>query len=59
VSGTAGIAVPLALAVAAPAWSRIVLRRFRGWLLEYDAVALTLLGVVVGAKLVYDGLSAL
>lgn len=57
--GTAGVAVPLALSAAAPGRSRVALASFRGWLLRYDAVVLTLLGLAVGAKLVYDGFSAL
>lgn len=59
VIGTAGVAVPLAVSAAAPGRSQDALRRFRGWLLDYDAVVLTVLGTAIGAKLVYDGFTAL
>ena len=57
--GTAGVAIPLALSTAAPGRTRPALRSIRRWLLEYDAVVLTMLGVAIGAKLFYDGFSAL
>jgi threonine/homoserine/homoserine lactone efflux protein len=57
--GTTGVAAPLALSAAAPARSRSALRRLRALLLEYDAPVLTLLGLAIGAKLVYDGFTAL
>jgi threonine/homoserine/homoserine lactone efflux protein len=59
VIGTVGVAVPLLLTAAAPGRSLRALRRLRAWLLEYDAPVLTILGVVIGAKLFYDGLVAL
>ena len=57
--GTLGVAVPLAFSAAVPARSGAALRRFRRWLLDYDAVVLTLVGLAIGAKLAYDGFSAL
>jgi threonine/homoserine/homoserine lactone efflux protein len=57
--GTAGIAVPLVLSAAAPARSLLALGRLRAWLLTYDAPVLTLFGLAIGAKLIYDGLVAL
>jgi threonine/homoserine/homoserine lactone efflux protein len=57
--GTLGVAVPLGFTAAAPDRSGAALRRFRRWLLEYDAVVLTLVGLAIGAKLAYDGLTAL
>lgn len=57
--GTLGVAVPLAFTVAVPDRSGAALQRFRRWLLDYDAVVLTLVGLVIGAKLAYDGLTAL
>ena len=56
---TAGVAVPLALTVAVPDRSTAALASVRGWLLRYDAAVLTILGTVIGAKLVYEGLTAL
>lgn len=58
VIGTVGVAVPLVLTTAAPNRSRSALQRLRGWLLRYDAVVLTLLGLAIGARFVYDGLTA-
>jgi threonine/homoserine/homoserine lactone efflux protein len=57
--GTVGVALPLALVAAVPGRSRAALHTFRGWLLEYDALVLTVLGTAVGAKLFYDGFAAL
>ena len=57
--GTAGVAVPLALTLAAPDRSHAALTSFRGWLVRYDAVVLTVVGAAIGAKLVYDGLTML
>jgi threonine/homoserine/homoserine lactone efflux protein len=58
VIGTTGVAVPLAVSVAAPSRSRTALRRCRAWLLAYDAIILTPLGIAIGAKLLFDGLTA-
>lgn len=57
--GTAGVAVPLALTLAAPGRSHAALASFRGWLVRYDAVVLTVVGAAIGAKLLYDGLTTL
>lgn len=57
--GTAGVAVPLALTLAAPGRSHAALASFRGWLVRYDAVVLTVVGAAIGAKLVFDGLTTL
>ncbi|HET9322820.1 MAG TPA: GAP family protein [Gaiellaceae bacterium] len=57
--GTVGVAVPLAVSAAAPERSRSALSTFRDWLLHHDAAVLTVLGIVVGAKLCYDGVTAL
>ena len=56
---TAGVSVPLALAMVAPERASAALASVRGWLLRYDAVVLTILGTVIGAKLVYEGFTAL
>jgi hypothetical protein len=57
--GTVGIALPLMIYLLAPERSSAVLGRFRAWLGHHDAALLTLLGLAIGAKFVYDGLSAL
>ena len=57
--GTAGVAVPVAISLVAPAWSGSVLGRFRAWLVRDDAMVLTVLGLVIGAKFVFDGLTDL
>jgi threonine/homoserine/homoserine lactone efflux protein len=57
--GTAGVALPLAISLAAPERARLVLGRLRGWLIRYDAVVLTVLGIVIGAKFFVDGVEDL
>lgn len=57
--GTAGVTLPLAITLAAPEHAHLVLARFRAWLLRYDAVILTALGVVIGAKFLFDGITDL
>jgi cell division protein FtsW (lipid II flippase) len=57
--GTLGVALPLAVSAAVPERSQSALLGLRAWLLENDAVVLTLLGLAIGAKLAYDGFSAL
>jgi threonine/homoserine/homoserine lactone efflux protein len=57
--GTAGVAVPVAISIVAPKRTDSVLGRFRTWLVRYDSVILTILGVTVGAKFVFDGLTDL
>lgn len=59
VIGTLGVAAPLAFSAAAPGRSRSALQGLRAWLLKYEAPVLTLLGLAIGAKLVYDGFTAL
>lgn len=53
--GTAGVALPLAIYVATPDRARSALARFRAWLIRYDAVVLTALGILIGAKFLFDG----
>jgi hypothetical protein len=57
--GTAGVALPLAAYLLLPARSAQLLARLRAWLVRHDAPVLTILGVVIGAKFIYDALSAL
>jgi hypothetical protein len=57
--GTAGVAVPVAISVVAPKRTDSVLGRVRTRLVRYDSVILTILGVAIGAKFVFDGLAEL
>lgn len=57
--GTAGIALPLVIYLLTPERSGALFGRFRAWLSRHNAAVLTLLGLAIGAKFVYDGLSAL
>ena len=55
VIGAVGVALPVVISLVAPRRARFILRAFRAWLIRYDAVVLTILGIVIGAKFLVDG----
>jgi threonine/homoserine/homoserine lactone efflux protein len=57
--GSLGVAMPLATWTVRPARSAAALARFRLWLVRHQRVVLVVLGLVLGTKLVYDGLTGL
>lgn len=57
--GAIGVALPVALYGLFPTRSRGVLDRFRVLLVRHDAAVLALLGLVIGARFVWEGLAAL
>jgi threonine/homoserine/homoserine lactone efflux protein len=59
VVASAGVLTPLVLAVALGERSREPLDRLRGWLARYNAVIMSVLFLVIGAKLIGDAVSGL
>jgi threonine/homoserine/homoserine lactone efflux protein len=57
--GALGVAVPVLFARAAPRRASAVLSRLHSWLERHDAAVLIVLGLVVGAIFVMDGLRGL
>lgn len=57
--GTTGVALPLALAVAFPARASHALSQLRSWLERNEHRVLIVLGLVISAAFLRDGLSAL
>ena len=55
--GSAGVLAPLFLALALGDRSRDLLEGLRGWMARYSAVIMSVLCLVIGAKLVGDALS--
>jgi Sap-like sulfolipid-1-addressing protein len=56
---SAGVATPLALAVALGERSRGVLDGLRAWMARYNAAIMAVLCIVVGAKLIGDAIIGL
>jgi hypothetical protein len=56
--GTLGVLTPVAIYVAAPARAAPVLGRFRGWLARHETNALVVVGLIIGALFLSDGLDS-
>jgi threonine/homoserine/homoserine lactone efflux protein len=57
--GTTGVALPVGISLATPERARSLLDSLRVWLIRYDAVVLVALGLVIGTKFLFDGVSDL
>jgi threonine/homoserine/homoserine lactone efflux protein len=59
VIGTVGVGVPVVLAIALGDRSQHILEGLRGWMARNNAVIMAVLCLVIGAKLIGDGISGL
>jgi hypothetical protein len=57
--GAVGVLVPLVLYTAAPDRAQSALRRLRAWLARHEATVLALLGLLLGALFLRDGIGGL
>jgi threonine/homoserine/homoserine lactone efflux protein len=57
--GAVGVLVPLALYLAAPVRAQSALRRMRAWLARHEVTVLALLGLLLGALFLRDGVAGL
>ena len=59
VIGTLGVGVPVVIYFAMGERSQAVLGRLKDWMSQHDAVIMTVLCVIIAAKLIGDAISAL
>ena len=59
VLGTVGVAAPVVIAIVLGERSRDLLARLREWMLRHNAVIMAVLLLVIGAKLIGDGIAGL
>ena len=57
--GAVGVLVPLAVYLASPARAQSTLRRMRAWLGRHEATVLGVLGLLLGALFIRDGVAGL
>ena len=57
--GAIGVSIPLAVYLAVPSRADSALRRMRAWIGRHETVLLVVLGILIGALFVADGIAGL